>query len=68
MPTHPVLLIHGGAWAMPDDMVKAHLRGVRNALAADWRVLSAGGAPLDAVEEAVVILEDDETFDAGRGS
>jgi len=27
-----------------------------------------GGSALDAVEEAVVILEDDETFDAGRGS
>ncbi len=53
---------------MPDDMVEAHLRGVRNALAAGWRVLEAGGAALDAVEEAVVIMEDDETFDAGRGS
>jgi len=27
-----------------------------------------GGTALDAVEEAVVIMEDDETFDAGRGS
>jgi beta-aspartyl-peptidase (threonine type) len=53
---------------MPDDMVKAHLLGVRNALAAGWRVLEAGGAALDAVEEAVVVMEDDETFDAGRGS
>ena len=68
MPTDPVLVVHGGAWAMPDDMVEAHLRGVRNALAAGWRVLDAGGAALDAVEEAVVIMEDDETFDAGRGS
>jgi len=53
---------------MPDDMVEAHLRGVRNALAAGWRVLAADGAALDAIEEAVVIMEDDETFDAGRGS
>jgi L-asparaginase / beta-aspartyl-peptidase len=53
---------------MPDDMVEAHLRGVRNALAAGWRVLERGGAALDAIEEAVVIMEDDETFDAGRGS
>jgi beta-aspartyl-peptidase (threonine type) len=68
MPTNPVLVIHGGAWAMPDDMVEAHLNGVRNALAAGWRVLAAGGSALDAVEEAVVIMEDDETFDAGRGS
>src|SRR5712675_1725831 len=68
MPTNPVLVIHGGAWAMPDDMVEAHLNGVRNAIAAGWRVLESGGAALDAIEEAVVILEDDETFDAGRGS
>jgi beta-aspartyl-peptidase (threonine type) len=53
---------------MPDDMVDAHLRGVSNALAAGWRVLERGGPALDAVEEAVVIMEDDETFDAGRGS
>ncbi len=72
MPTDPVLVIHGGAWAMPDAMVDAHIRGVNNALATGWRVLeragSGGCAALDAVEEAVVIMEDDETFDAGRGS
>jgi len=53
---------------MPDDMVDAHIHGVNNALAAGWRVLERGGTALDAVEEAVVIMEDDETFDAGRGS
>jgi L-asparaginase / beta-aspartyl-peptidase len=53
---------------MPDDMVDAHIHGVNNALAAGWRVLERGGSALDAVEEAVVIMEDDETFDAGRGS
>ena len=53
---------------MPDDMVDAHVQGVNHALAAGWRVLERGGLALDAVEEAVVILEDDETFDAGRGS
>jgi beta-aspartyl-peptidase (threonine type) len=68
VPTHPVLVVHGGAWAIPDDMVEAHLNGVRNAAAAGWRVLERGGSALDAVEEAVVVLEDDETFDAGRGS
>jgi beta-aspartyl-peptidase (threonine type) len=53
---------------MPDDMLEAHLLGVRNALAAGWQVLEAGGGALDAVEAAVVVMEDDETFDAGRGS
>src|SRR5271170_4279537 len=68
LPIDPVLLVHGGAWAIPDDMVEAHLNGVRNAMAAGWQVLSRGGSALDAVEEAVVVMEDDETFDAGRGS
>jgi beta-aspartyl-peptidase (threonine type) len=53
---------------MPDDMVEAHIRGVRAALAAGWRVLEGGGSSVDAVEEAVAVMEDDETFDAGRGS
>jgi beta-aspartyl-peptidase (threonine type) len=68
LPTDPVLVVHGGAWAIPDDMVEGHLRGVRNALTAGWRVLERGGAALDAIEEAVVVMEDDEMFDAGRGS
>ena len=68
MAIDPVLVVHGGAWAMPDSMVEAHLLGVRNALAAGWRVLVGGGAALNAIEEAVVVMEDDETFDAGRGS
>jgi beta-aspartyl-peptidase (threonine type) len=64
----PVLVVHGGAWSIPDDMIEAHLNGVRKAMAAGWQVLHGGGSSLDAVEEAVVIMEDDETFDAGRGS
>jgi len=68
VPTDPVLVVHGGAWAIPDDMVDAHMNGVRNAIVAGWQALAKGGSALDAVEEAVVILEDDETFDAGRGS
>jgi len=64
----PVLLVHGGAWAIPDDMVDAHLNGVRQALAAGWKVLERGGSSVDAVEAAIVVMEDDETFDAGRGS
>ena len=68
MPSNPILVVHGGAWAIPDNMVDAHIQGVRNAVAAGWRALEKGGSSLDAVEEAVVVLEDDETFDAGRGS
>src|SRR5882724_13561039 len=65
---NPVFLVHGGAWAIPDDMVEAHLAGVRAAIAAGWSVLEKGGSAVDAVEDAVVIMEDDEAFDAGRGS
>jgi beta-aspartyl-peptidase (threonine type) len=65
---HPTLLIHGGAWAIPEDMVEAHLAGVRHAVDAGWKVLEHGGSSLDAVEAAIVVMEDDETFDAGRGS
>lgn len=68
MSAKPVLVIHGGAWAIPDDMLEAHLNGVSNAAAIGWHVLERGGSALDAVEETVVALEDDETFDAGRGS
>ncbi len=64
----PVLLVHGGAWAIPDDAVAAHLAGVRNAVTAGWAVLQRGGSAVEAVEAAVLVLEDDETFDAGRGS
>ena len=65
---HPVLVVHGGAWAIPDDMLEAHLQGVRNATNAGWRILESSGSALDAVEAAVVVMEDDEAFDAGRGS
>lgn len=64
----PVLLVHGGAWAIPDELLDAHLNGVKNASAVGWRVLEKGGSALDAIEAAVVVLENDDTFDAGRGS
>jgi beta-aspartyl-peptidase (threonine type) len=68
MHTQPVLLIHGGAWAMPDDAVVAHEDGIANALAAGYALLERGASAVDAVEAAVAVMEDDETFDAGRGS
>src|ERR1700712_5798812 len=53
---------------MPDDAVEAHQRGIATSLAAGWAVLERGGTAVDAVEAAVTIMEDDDTFDAGRGS
>jgi beta-aspartyl-peptidase (threonine type) len=66
--TSPVLLIHGGAWAMPDEDVAAHEQGIADALDAGYAVLERGGTAVEAVEAAVVVMEDDEIFDAGRGS
>ena len=68
MSVKPILLIHGGAWAMPDDAVAAHEQGIGNALAAGYALLERGATSVDAVEAAVAVMEDDETFDAGRGS
>src|ERR1700689_639040 len=64
----PTLLVHGGAWAIPADAAAAHEQGVRAALEAGYAILALGGSALDAVEAAVTVLEDDATFDAGRGS
>ena len=64
----PVLLVHGGAWAIPDSDAAAHQSGVRRALEEGWKVLQGGGPAVEAVVAAVTMLEDDPTFDAGRGS
>jgi L-asparaginase / beta-aspartyl-peptidase len=64
----PIIVVHGGAWAIPDDACHAHQEGVEQAAAAGWRALERGASALDAVEESVATLEDDETFDAGRGA
>jgi len=67
--THlPTLLVHGGAWAIPASDAPAHEAGVRTALETGYAILARGGSALDAVEAAVIVLEDDPTFDAGRGS
>jgi beta-aspartyl-peptidase (threonine type) len=62
------MIVHGGAWAIPDDAVAGHRHGVEAALAAGWAVLQASGGALDAVEAAIRVLEDDPTFDAGTGA
>jgi len=67
--THdPTLLVHGGAWAIPANSRAAHEAGVRAALETGYAILSLGGSAIDAVEAAVTVMEDDPTFDAGRGS
>jgi L-asparaginase / beta-aspartyl-peptidase len=62
------MAVHGGAYDIPLDAREAHRRGCEVAVAAGYDVLARGGTAVDAVEAAVIVLEDDPTFDAGRGS
>jgi beta-aspartyl-peptidase (threonine type) len=64
----PSLIVHGGAWDIPDEAVDACKSGCHRALTAGWSILSSGGSALDAVEAALIVLEDDPVFDAGFGS
>ncbi|MGC2496775.1 MAG: isoaspartyl peptidase/L-asparaginase, partial [Acidobacteriaceae bacterium] len=64
----PILLVHGGAWDIPADLLDAHEQGVFDALQEGWRILDGGGSALDAIQAAVSAMEDDPAFDAGRGS
>lgn len=71
--TKHTLVIHGGAGTifrenMTPEMEKAYLQGLEDALNAGYALLHKGGAALDAVKAAVVSLEDNMLFNAGRGS
>ena len=65
---NPVIVVHGGAWFIPEAQRAAFIEGCRQAALAGWAYLTGGGSALDAVEAAVRVLEDDPTFNAGRGS
>ena len=64
------IVVHGGAGGMPRDAerIERMRSGAAAAVEAGHAVLAAGGAALDAVEAAVVVLEDDPEFNAGRGA
>jgi len=62
------IIVHGGAWDIPDTEINSHRKGIFNAVQAGWNVLTTGGTAIDAVEQAIRIMEDDPTFDAGYGS
>jgi L-asparaginase / beta-aspartyl-peptidase len=67
------LAIHGGAGTLPrvemsGERESQYRAGLAAALDAGFAVLQAGGASLDAVTRAVVVLEDNPLFNAGRGS
>ena len=67
------LVIHGGAGVMERGKMTpardaAYRAALNRALAAGGAVLAKGGVALDAVEAAIVILEDDPQFNAGKGA
>jgi beta-aspartyl-peptidase (threonine type) len=64
----PSLIVHGGAWSIPVEAAPACKEGCSHALEAGWAVLNRGGAAADAVEAAIIVLEDDPVFDAGTGA
>jgi L-asparaginase / beta-aspartyl-peptidase len=64
----PSLIVHGGASRIPEESVPNCREGIRHSLESGWKILAGGGSAIDAVEAAIVALEDDATFDAGYGS
>jgi len=64
----PSIIVHGGAGPIKDDSLAARFEGCKAAALAGWAILQQGGAALDAVEAAVVGLEDNPLFNAGTGS
>ncbi len=69
----PVIALHGGAGTilksrMTPEREAAYHAGLRACLTAGLDVLQAGGSALDAVTAAVMALEDDPLFNAGRGA
>ncbi len=64
----PIIIVHGGAGDWPSKLHKRGLSGVRIAADRGFRILSESGSALDAVEAAIVAMEDNSVFNAGRGS
>ena len=65
------IVIHGGAgWFT--GMAQEDIDGIKEALEESankgYEIMLEGGTSLDAVEEAIVILEDNPLFNAGRGA
>lgn len=67
------IAIHGGAGTllkteMSSEKESAYLSALQLALDESYSVLEKGGTSLDAVEKAVVLLENSPLFNAGKGS
>ncbi|WP_432241181.1 isoaspartyl peptidase/L-asparaginase family protein [Herbaspirillum robiniae] len=71
--TTPVIAIHGGAGTISRDSLTAeeearYHQALSDIVAAGQAVLNAGGSALEAVTEAVRLLEDCPLFNAGHGA
>lgn len=64
----PVIVVHGGAGTWQIERESPGLAGVKEAAKTGFDILRAGGSALDAVESAVIQMENNEVFNAGRGS
>ena len=67
------IAIHGGAGTLVKGMMTSELEAkykthLEKALTIGYNVLKQGGSSLDAVEKAVVELENSHLFNAGKGS
>ncbi|MEN9809597.1 MAG: hypothetical protein RLZZ488_1164 [Pseudomonadota bacterium] len=62
------LLVHGGAWDIPQTLHDAHAAGVRHAYESALSEYRKGASGMEIVLAALEVLERDPTFDAGRGS
>ena len=62
------LIVHGGAGAMAPERYAAAREGCRDAAMAGWRVLLAGGSATEAVQAAIMALEDNPGFNSGTGA
>ena len=67
------LAIHGGAGTiLKEDLTPeleiAYKKGLEDALRAGYKILEEGGTSTDAVEAAIIVLEDNILFNAGRGA
>lgn len=71
--SRPALAIHGGAGTISPDRMTAdrranYERGLTLAIQAGWSVLELGRSSLEAVQAAVVVLENFPAFNAGKGA
>jgi beta-aspartyl-peptidase (threonine type) len=67
-PARWVILVHGGAGDLPAEKLADHAAGCARAAEKGAEVLRAGGSAIDAVQAAVLALEDDPRFNAGTGA